>query len=147
MEVERFIVNTIDVVYLHFIAHIRYWENIEIFKDGVKVDENKMPGRMGEFWDCTINVDEGKFLNWIPGVVADVYFKVCDEFSFEFIDNKGNYIFNRVNEYVPRFMCPEEPGYGDYIIMHIDENGFIRNWSTYYVKSYLEESLKSEVIS
>ena len=26
-------------------------------------------------------------------------------------------------------MCPEGGGYGDYIIMKIDENGVIRNWN------------------
>ena len=25
-------------------------------------------------------------------------------------------------------MCPNEPGYGDYIIMGIDENGNIQDW-------------------
>lgn len=43
-------------------------------------------------------------------------------------------------------MCPEEPGYGDYIIMKIDEDGKIENWSVHEIRVFLEERLKSEVI-
>jgi len=32
------------------------------------------------------------------------------------------------NDYVPEIMCPKENGYGDYIIMIVDENGKIENW-------------------
>jgi hypothetical protein len=30
--------------------------------------------------------------------------------------------------YVPEIMCPEGNGYGDYIIMKVNENGYIANW-------------------
>lgn len=33
-----------------------------------------------------------------------------------------------VDGYVIDMMCPKENGYGDYIIMDIDENGIIQDW-------------------
>ena len=30
--------------------------------------------------------------------------------------------------YVPDTLCPKEKGYGDYIVMDIDENGMIEDW-------------------
>ena len=37
-------------------------------------------------------------------------------------------------------MCPADDGYGDYIIMNIDENGFIQGWN----KELIEKLIKEE---
>ena len=146
MEVERFIRENVNVKKLHFRAYVRYWEDGEFYCPNNKTTNCIIPGRDDQYWDCTIDIDSGKILNWIPGVVGDVCFKVCDEFSCEFIDDKSSYIYTIENDYVPDFMCPVEPGYGDYIIMNIDEDGKIENWSVHEVKVFLEEALKSNVI-
>ena len=39
-------------------------------------------------------------------------------------------------------MSPKEEGYGDYIIMDVDDNGMIKNWSKDDVIEWLKE-LKS----
>lgn len=36
-------------------------------------------------------------------------------------------------------MCPKENGYGDYIIMNIDENGFIQGWEKKLIKRLIQE--------
>lgn len=41
--------------------------------------------------------------------------------------------------YVPDFLCPKSEGYGDYIIMDIDSNGFIKNWDMNKVYKFLDE--------
>jgi uncharacterized protein YuzE len=43
-------------------------------------------------------------------------------------DAEGNTILSIEQDYVPKMMCPKESGYGDYIIMDIDENGKIANF-------------------
>ena len=36
-------------------------------------------------------------------------------------------------------MCPADEGYGDYIIMNIDENGFIKGWSKELIRELIKE--------
>jgi len=36
-------------------------------------------------------------------------------------------------------MCPKDSGYGDYIIMDIDKNGFIQNWSADFTEFQEED--------
>lgn len=41
--------------------------------------------------------------------------------------------------YVPEVMCPKDNGYGDYIIMDIDENGFIQGWNKELVRKLAKQ--------
>lgn len=41
--------------------------------------------------------------------------------------------------YVPSIMCPEDEGYGDYIIMNIDKNGFIQGWRKNLISRIIQE--------
>lgn len=141
MEVEGVNVNK-----LHFRVPVRYWENAQFYCPNDKTANCGIPGRDGQYWDCTIDIDSGKILNWIWDVVGSVYFKVYDEFSCEFIDDKGRYIYTIKNDYVPDFMCPKEQGFGEYIIMDIDEAGTIEKWSVHKVRVFLENALKSNII-
>jgi len=105
-------------------AHVRYWEDGYISKDGINFYEDKngeMPCRNGDVWEPIIDVRTGQILNWEIGVQARLHYKVCDEGIYTF----GEKVWDG---YVPDFMCPEGGGFGDYIIMNIDENGFIKKW-------------------
>ena len=53
---------------------------------------------------------------------------MCDCGSYYLKDEQGNTVLAIENDYVPKIMCPKENGYGDYIIMDIDEIGQIQNW-------------------
>ena len=87
-------------------------------------------------WRPIIDAETGKILNWTKGVEARVHYKVCDGFECMFKDSQGNAV--RYDKgYVPPFMYPEEDGYGDYIIMRIDKEGQIANWSTTLVRDFL----------
>jgi hypothetical protein len=57
-----------------------------------------------------------------------VHYKVCDAGSYFVKDAEGNTAMSIEWDYVPSILCPKERGYGDYIIMDIDENGFIQKW-------------------
>ena len=88
-----------------------------------------MPCMNGDLWEPIINFDTGQIMNWTKGTVADVHYKVCDAGSYTLVDEHGNNVHTAGDCYVPRCLSPKENGHGDYIIMHIDADGFIKGWS------------------
>lgn len=94
-------------------------------------------------WCPEIDAETGIILNWEKGTKANVHYKVCDECEIDYIvdgekvcDNDGYY-------YCPSFLCPDEEGYGDYIIMTINENGQIENWSVADVNKWVKGQKES----
>jgi hypothetical protein len=76
-----------------------------------------------------IDIEIGKILNWQQGKKAEIHFKVCDQCSWYLLDNGKNVVLSEVDGYVPETLSPKERGYGDYIIMDIDEYGIINDWN------------------
>ena len=126
-----------DARYLDVKANVRYWRDALV--NGV-VDENGdlMPCRVGDIWQPTIDIDDGFITNWEKGKTADIHFKVCDAGIYTILDGNNNVLKER-DGYVPDIMCPEGDGYGDYIIMKIDEVGKIENW-----KADLDDMLEED---
>lgn len=117
----------VDITTLLVRANVRYWEDAEI--DGVQdTDGTLTPCRNGDLWCPIIKVDEGIISNWEKGKTAKIHFKVCDDGSYYLCDNEGNVVLEIEGDYVPAMLCPDDDGYGDYIIMSIDENGKIEGW-------------------
>ena len=116
----------VDVKFIIANAHVRYWEDSTI--NGVLDDDGDLtPCRDGDNWNPTIDIETGIVSNWPKGTIADISFKVCDEGIYQLVDSCGH-IVKKIDGYVPSIMCPEEDGYGDYIIMKIDGDGKIANW-------------------
>lgn len=111
---------------LHVSAEVRYWEDSQI--NGEDDIDGNMPCRNGEMWEPVIDVKTGRIRNWEQGKTAEVHYKVCDAGIYTLKDDDGNTISEK-DGYVPDCMAPGGGGYGDYIIMHIDENGIIAHWS------------------
>ena len=108
-------------------ASVRYWE--DAFVNGQEDLEGALvPCRDGNCWCPLIDIRTGKILNWESGKTADVHYKVCDEGSYHLLNAQGNVIAEIIEDYVPDILCPKEEGYGDYIIMDIDENGVVQDW-------------------
>lgn len=115
----------------------RYWEDAWI--NGVEDDaENpKMPcvEKVEHFcyktprlaWCPVIDLDLGLIMNWPQGETASIHYKSCDENVIRIIDADGN-VVKEYCGYVPQFLYPKENGYGDYVIMDIDQNGYIRDF-------------------
>lgn len=109
----------------------RYWEDSEI--NGVEDDaENpKMPciekvdGELA--WCPVIDLDNGLIMNWPQGTTASIHYKSCDENVIRIFDADCNEV-KRYEGYVPKFLSPKEDGWGDYVIMDIDQNGYIQNF-------------------
>ena len=118
----------VEIKTLKVKAEVRYWEDAQI--DGVS-DENGTltPCKNGDNWEPIIDVDTGKILNWEQGKKASIHFKVCDCCSWELNDENGEVVASLEDDYVPSSLCPKRDGYGDYIIMEIDEEGNIKGWS------------------
>lgn len=116
----------VEIKTLHVHAGVRYWEDATV--NGIEDTEgDKIPCRVDDDWCPVIDIDTGIIKNWVKGVTAEIHYKVCDAGVYELMDAEGEVIATEEG-YVPKIMCPEENGFGDYIIMSIDENGQIAKW-------------------
>ena len=108
-------------------AGVRYWEDAEV---NGKDDEHGdlIPCRVGDSWKPIIDIDNGIITNWKQGTTAKIHYKVCDCCGWDLLDENGNIILQAEDGYVPSTLSPAENGYGDYIIMSVDENGKIEDW-------------------
>lgn len=126
MKTEITITKEIDVRYLQVSAGVRYWEDATV--NGVEDnDGTRIPFRDGDNWTPIINIDTGHILNWPKGIVADIHYKVCDDGTYGLLDEFQALLFER-DGYVPDILCPHDNGYGDYIIMKVNCDGFIEDW-------------------
>lgn len=124
-----------DAVYLKVQAGVRYWEDASV--NGEEDEEGDLiPCRDGDYWCPVINIDTGFIKNWPIGVTADIHYKVCDDGNYTIVD-KDYITIAEKDGYVPDTMCPEDEGYGDYIIMKVDGNGQIENWK-FNINDFLE---------
>lgn len=121
----------IDLAVAECWIHARYWEDSMV--NGVEDDaENpKMPlveEHLGDkAWHIIINLDNGQISNWPKGTTASIHYKSCDENYIDILDDQLG-VVKQYEGYVPNFLCPKEKGWADYVIMDIDENGFIQNF-------------------
>jgi hypothetical protein len=125
MKVKLLIEKEYEANKLHVEAGVRYWEDTTV--NGEEDHKKLIPCVSGEVWKPIIDIDTGQITNWISGFTADVHYKVCDQGRYTLFDEDGIQITS-IDGYVPTCMCPKECGYGDYIIMEIDKDGFIKDW-------------------
>ena len=119
----------VEVTHLLVQAGVRYWEDSDV--NGEKDDEDGtlIPLKKGSCWCPKIDLETGVIEDWPKGTTASIHYKVCDAGCYYLLDAEGNTVASLEQEYVPKMMCPKSPGYGDYIIMDIDEDGKIDNWT------------------
>lgn len=117
---------TVNANALRVEAGVRYWEDAEV--NGAEDEDGRLiPFRVGDAWCPTIDIDTGAVQQWPQGTVAKIHYKVCDDGVYTLLDDAGEELA-RKEGYVPGIMSPGGDGYGDYIIMTIDEAGKIVNW-------------------
>jgi len=118
----------VDLRTLNVRARVRYYEDAIV--NGVEdVLGDLMPCMYNGIWCPIINLDTGIIMNWTKGTTASTHYKVCDEGSYYLLEEDGTCVLSIEEDYVPKILCPKENGYGDYIIMDIDKNGQIANWT------------------
>ena len=119
--------NNKEVEYLQSILKIRDWSVSTV--NGKKDKQKQMPCReQSDYWKPLIELKTGQILNWEKGVTASTRYKVSDSGVYRLLDKDKNVVAEREG-YVPRLLAPEDKSFaGDYVMMNIDENGFIKNW-------------------
>lgn len=143
MKMSIYIKSEIDVKKLYAKVYPISIEDASVNGDDELENDPKMPfvkfdDKTKEyFWEVNIDIDKGQIIDWPQGTTASLNYKVCDEGTYALYDENDKLIAS-IDDYVPNIMCPKEPGYGDYIIMDIDKNGFIQDWDA---EDYLTELL------
>ena len=127
MEIELEVKKTYNIKTLIIHAGVRYWEDSDVNGEPDEVG-SLIPCRVGDMWRPMIDIDSGVITNWKQGTKASIHYKVCDQCGWDLINENGEIILSAEDGYVPTTLCPSDRGYGDYIIMNIDENGAIENW-------------------
>ncbi len=130
MKVDLKIKLPFDVKYIHADFGVRYYEDSEL--NGVDDDDTspKMPcyDKEDRRWKLTIDIETGQIINWEKGNTAKIHYKVCDDGRYKILDKDMKQVYKTIYSYVPHIFCIDDSGYGDYVIMTIDENGFIDSW-------------------
>lgn len=116
----------VDVKYLKVEAGVRYWEDAQV--NGVEDEDGSlMPCRQGETWAPVIDLGTGIIQDWPANTVALIHYKVCDDGRYALLDADRAEVV-AIDGYVPSILCPDESGYGDYIIMTVGPDGAIQNF-------------------
>jgi hypothetical protein len=115
-----------EIKTLRVVAEVRYWEDATL--NGKDDEEGNMPCRKDIHWCPDIDIETGKILNWVTGNVAKLHYKVCDRCHWVVLDKNNEIVLQSIDDYVPKTLCPDGNGYGDYIKMTINSEGYIQNW-------------------
>lgn len=124
-----------DVKYLEVVAEPRYWEDATV--NGVEDTKGILvPLRNGAFWCPIIRLEDGFIENWEAGVFASIHYKVCDQGEYWLLDEESHRRYKYKSDYVPdSLLCRDGSGFGDYIIMEINGDGFIKGWAPPILKA------------
>lgn len=120
---------TIDVELklLKVVAGVRYWEDADV--NGVEdTDGDLIPCRVGDSWCPLIDIETGIITNWEQGKTASIHYKVCDAGVYTLLDDCMKEVAE-TDGYVIDILAIGDNGYGDYIILEVDENGKIEDWN------------------
>lgn len=147
----------LPLIYIRLSVPVSYPEDAHICIGGVWAQDNqngtpKMPclepdGEGAWMWNLIIDPRIGKIVNWpitynLP-IEAKVHYKVCDECDIEFFAGGEYRCNNDCNSgYVPDFLAIDKEGYGDYIIITIDKDGYIKNWSVSAFNEWLNQATR-----
>lgn len=124
---------TVDVKYAKCLIYARYFEDSVYNGEDEQEDTPKIPfiglneTRNRRFWSPLIDLEQGRILYWPKGNTAYVHYKSCDDNTIMLLDDK----FNKVCEYegdVPDLLDIYGDACGDYVIMSIDANGYIKDF-------------------
>lgn len=124
----------VEIKTLKIRAGVRYWEDATV--NGVEDEKGDLiPCRIQDDWFPEIHIETGKIINWIPGVTANIHYKVCDDGDYYLLDENDEQVLHK-SGYVPDCLSIDDNGYGDYIIIKVDENGMINNWKFDSIKDF-----------
>ena len=151
MEIRILNEKKIDLGFVKLKSFVRDWCNFLINGENDNETIKNIPFRENDYWCPTIDVDEGKIVNWPLGIKLDVLAKTCDENKIYFCDKNMNKItwFDEEEKdtidcyegYVPDFLDTIGDGCGDYIQLNINEDGKIKNWNKEEILNIFEKEV------
>lgn len=149
MEITIYKPTKVNVKYIKAEIQPRYLEDTTFIIDGVEVNDNEQNPKIAGYsidFDheefCAedylitwiIDVDEGRIINW-NGLYANIHYKVVDQGKYSLLDKNQNIkCTGGYGQYVPSIFSIDDNGYGDYIIMTVDKNGYIKYWYANSIK-------------
>lgn len=137
MKIEIKVIKEVDVKTLHVKAGVRYWEDSTV-NDAYDTEfGDNIPCKKDSLWAPIIDIDTGIITNWQKGKTASIHYKVCDAGVYIVKDIEGNEVAKK-DGYVPSILQPGGNGYGDYIIMAIDEKGEIEDWDKNEINEFFD---------
>lgn len=140
--------------YLFVNARIRHCEDAEIDTGNDMVadidDESMKSGQKSNmpcmviengnyFWRPIINIKTGQIVNWEQGKAASTSYKIVDECGVSY-RLAGGEKSKEIVDYVPDCLCVDEFGYGDYMYLSIDFEGYIDGWNPADVYKYIRQT-------
>lgn len=135
---------------LYVRAHIHHCENASVNGSNDISDENMKLGvaaimpcmtiaDKNYYWTPIIDITTGQIINWRKGTTAITYYKVVDECALMY-ETPDGIQSEWDKDYVPDFLCLDEIGYGDYMYLSIDADGFIDGWNDSDAKDYVKSN-------
>lgn len=117
-----------SATYIESSAGVRYWDDATINGES-DTNGTLTPFRIGDNWCPIIRLADGLVMDWPVGMTADIHFKVCDAGEYWLLNEERKRVAKWAGFYVPNdFLCHGDEGYGDYIILKVDGDGFIKGW-------------------
>lgn len=122
------------------------WEDSIVNDEYDDAFEPKIPcfDKQDRTWKPIIDLETGRIENWEKGVTAEINYKVVDSGKYFLVLENGKKVPFNEDGYVPIFLALEDVGYGDYIIINVNEEGFINKWRTSSVLSTIADELFEE---
>jgi len=115
------------------------WEDADVDGESDDEDNPRIPCVEDGRWNILIDIKTGHIVNWKQGVFACVCYKVVDDGIYTMYDN-GMEKIDEYDGYVPNLMSLDDEGWGDYINIRINEDGFIEDWpDTEDIRPYIDE--------
>lgn len=163
MEIRRKVIVAQQVRYLKATMGVRYYVDCEYSTDNGKtwnenfedtdeeserikkltpcVVKKDIGYKVDDYLELTIDLNEGKIVNWPDGFCLKTYYKVCDDGEYVFLYENGKEAVNITKKYhqhyVPDFLSLEDTGYGDYVCLNINGDGTIEHFEK--MKKLIEE--------
>jgi len=134
--------------YLKVVANPRYLEDTYLNGKEDKEGEICIYDNDKQILDFVIDMVEGKILNWNNTQGAKIHYKIADEGKYYLIEYISQHMYSIKKEYssyyvVDELLAIDRNGYGDYMIMEVDKNGYIKNYPNYKnIKDFLENEEK-----
>ena len=137
MKIKIKVEKEVEIKTLQVSAGVRYWEDATV--NGIEDEQGDLiPCRDGNYWKPKIDIETGQVLNWKKGIKANIHYKVCDDGEYWLQNEKGENVLKSEGDYVPDILAIDDDGFGDYVILSINEDGFINNWK-FDISDFVDE--------